>query len=277
MKATSSTPRTRALAAGLREAREACGLGLRQFARLLDIAPQVLSLWEKGLRLPTVADVALIVGYLHVESEQRDHLLELASMAREPGWLTARPYERLDTLNTMVACERAAVSITNWALGVIPGLLQTADYARAVLSNSNLTLEQADVRLKIRLDRQKALTRLDPLRLNAVIHETAFREQLGSADIMSDQYDRLLAVSRLPNVSLRIVRSGQGYHPGLLSSFMIYEYEEAHPIVYLEHYHAGAFSSDDGHIASYRRLTKMLAEIALSEEESRDLIAEVIS
>jgi len=275
MKATSSTPRTRALAAGLREIRQARGLGLRQFARLLNIAPQLLSLWEKGLRLPGVADVALIAGYLQVGIEQREHLLELARTAREPDWITAGSPEIPEPLSGLLECERSATSVTNWALGIIPGLLQTADYARALLSNSNITVEQADARLKVRLDRQKILTRPDPARLSAVIYETALRELVGNEDIMSDQYDHLLEVSRLPNVSVRILLSGQGYHPGLLGSFLIYEYEELAPVIFLEHHGGSAFLSDDRHAATYRRLAKMMSGNALSEEASRALLAEV--
>jgi transcriptional regulator with XRE-family HTH domain len=276
MKPTSSTPRARALAAGLRELREAHGMGLRKLARILGFAPQALSLWEKGLRLPTVADVALILGFFHVSGEQQKHLIELAASARQPSWLTAGSFEGLDTLNSMIACERTATSMTNWAHGIIPGLLQTADYARTILSNSNLSLEQADARLKIRLDRQKSLTRINPLRLNAIIHETALHEQLNNEDIMSDQYDHLLEMSRMPNVSLRVAHSSQGYHPGLLGSFIIYEYKETRPIVYLEHYHANAFSSDERHISSYRKLAKMIFGNALSEEASRALIEKKI-
>lgn len=275
MKATSSTPRARALAAGLREVREAHGVGLRQLARILGFAPQVLSLWEKGLRLPSVADVALILGFFKVRGEKQKYFLELAGSAREPDWLTTGSPEIPEPLSGLLECERSATTVTNWALGIIPGLLQTADYARALLSNSNLTVEQADARLKVRLDRQKILTRPDPARLSAVIYETAFREPLGDEDIMSDQYDHLLAMSRLPNVSLRILPSGQGYHPGLLGSFLIYEYEELPPVIFLEHHGGSAFLSDDRHITAYRRLAKIVTGSALSEEASRSLIAEV--
>jgi transcriptional regulator with XRE-family HTH domain len=274
MKATSSTPRARALAAGLREVREAHGVGLRQLARILGFAPQVLSLWEKGLRLPAVADVALILGFFHVRGEKQKHLLELARTARDPDWVSAGSPEIPEPLSGLLECERSATSATNWALGIIPGLLQTADYARALLSNSNLTLAQADARLEVRLGRQKILTRPDPIRLNAVLYEAALREPVGDEDIMSDQCDHLLAMSRLPNVSLRILRAGQGYHPGLLGSFLIYEYEDLPPIAFLENYSGSVFLSEREHIAAYRKLAKMVSGNALSEEASRELIAE---
>jgi transcriptional regulator with XRE-family HTH domain len=274
MKATSSTPRARALAAGLREVREAHGVGLRQLARILGFAPQVLSLWEKGLRLPSVADVALILGFFEVRGENQRHLLELARTARDPDWVSAGSPEIPEPLSGLLECERAATSVSNWALGIIPGLLQTADYARALLNNSNLTLAQADARLAVRLGRQKILTRADPIQLSAVLYETAFREPVGDQHIMSDQYDHLLAMSRLPNISLRILPTGQGYHPGLLGSFLIYEYEDLPPIVFLENYSGSVFLSEREHITAYRQLAKMVSSNALSEDASRELIAE---
>ncbi|MFB9687613.1 helix-turn-helix domain-containing protein [Amycolatopsis plumensis] len=275
MKATSSTPRARTLAAGLRELRESHGMGLRKLARILGFAPQLLSLWEKGLRVPPVAAVALILGFFKVSGEQQKHLLELADSAREPDWITSGSPEIPAPLSGLLECERTATTITNWALNIIPGLLQTADYARTLLSNSNLTIEQADARIKVRLGRQQILTRPDPARLKAMIYETALREPVGGEDIMSDQFDHLLEMSRLPNVSLRIVRSGQGYHPGLLGSFLLYEYHDLPPVIFLEYHGGSAFLSDEHHVATHRRLGKLLSGIALSEEASRDLIAEV--
>src|SRR5258708_35981089 len=88
MKATSPTPRARALAASVREVRVARRVGLRELAEALKLSPQMLSQWERCDRLPTVAQVALILGFLRVVGEERDHILELARTSREPNWIT---------------------------------------------------------------------------------------------------------------------------------------------------------------------------------------------
>ncbi|MFI5588182.1 helix-turn-helix domain-containing protein [Amycolatopsis sp. NPDC051758] len=267
MKATSSTPRARALSAGLREVREAHGVGLRQLARILGFAPQVLSLWEKGLRLPSVADVALILGFFQVRGEKQKYLLELAGSAREPDWVTA-------SLQSLNHCERGANKLTNWETGIIPGLLQTPDYARAIFESSNLTADQADARVVARMNRQKMLTGPGPVELHAILDERILESTVGDEDIMSDQMDRLLDASRLPHVSVRILGADTGYHAGRVGSFMVMEYEAEPPIVLLEHHRCSVFLSAADKVATFRKLAKMLTEAAMSEEGSRERIAE---
>jgi transcriptional regulator with XRE-family HTH domain len=267
MKATSSTPRARALAAGLREVREAHGVGLRQLARILGFAPQVLSLWEKGLRLPAVADVALILGFFHVRGEKQKHLLELAGSAREPDWVTA-------SLPSLNHCEQGATRLTNWETGLIPGLLQTTDYARAIFESSNLTADQVDARIVARMNRQKMLTGPDPVKLHAIIDERVLESTVGDEDIMSDQMDRLVEASHLPHVSVRLLGADTGYHPGRVGSFMMMEYAAGPPIVLLEHHRCSVFLSAADKVTAFRKLAKMLTEAAMSEEHSRERVAE---
>ncbi|HKN53849.1 MAG TPA: DUF5753 domain-containing protein, partial [Amycolatopsis sp.] len=171
--------------------------------------------------------------------------------------------------------ERTAVRITNWSLLIIPGLLQTPDYARALLTGSDIRVEDADTRLVVRLERQKILTKQDPVRLVAIISELAIREMVGDEDIMSDQIDHLLEMAELDNISIRIVPSGGGYHPGKVGLFTMYDFAEAPSTIYLEHYHASAFLCDSEGIRAYRKLTKLLAGKALSEDASRELLREV--
>ncbi|MCR6483410.1 helix-turn-helix transcriptional regulator [Amycolatopsis sp. OK19-0408] len=267
MKATSSTPRARALAAGLREVREAHGVGLRQLARILGFAPQVLSLWEKGLRLPTVADVALILGFFEVRGEKQKYLLELAGSAREPDWVTAN-------LPSLSHCEQGATRLTNWEIGIVPGLLQTADYARAIFESSNLSVNQVDARVVARMDRQKMLTAPDPVTLHAILDERVLASTVGNEDIMSDQMDRLLETSRLPHVSVRVLPATAGFHPGRVGSFMLMEYAAGPPIVLLEHHRCSVFLSAADKVTSFRKLAKVVTEAAMSEDHSRERIAE---
>ncbi|WP_410671895.1 helix-turn-helix domain-containing protein [Amycolatopsis sp. cmx-4-68] len=274
MKATSSTPRTRELAAGLREAREARRLGLRQFARLLGIAPQLLSLWEKGLRLPTVTDVALILGYLQVSNEQREYLLDLARSAREPDWITGSSRAYGTSFQAFSRFEKAATRLVNWETNVVPGLLQTADYARAIFESASLTIDQVDSRVATRMQRQKRLTGRNPVTLQAMFDERILTNMVGNEDIMSDQMDHLLTISRLPHVSIRILAPTPSYHPGRAGAFMIMEYEEVPPIVLVEHYRCTFFLSDAEKVTSFRQLAKVVGEAAMSEESSRERIAE---
>ncbi|MET8994414.1 helix-turn-helix transcriptional regulator [Amycolatopsis sp. NPDC004169] len=275
MKPTSTSPGSRALAASLREVRVARGKGLRELARMVRILPQLLSAWEKGQRVPQPEDVARLLGALRVDDLTYDRMMRLARHARDDNWLDSNPSDLPPALNGIVEYERTATRITNWYHAIVPGLLQTPDYARAILSNSEIGLEQADSMLVVRLNRQRILTRPDPVRLTALIGEIAIRDEIGSPDIMSDQVDHLLQMMALPNISLRIVPANIGYHPGLIGSFILYEFPGLPAIVHLENSHATAFLHEAEVVGDYAKQAKILSRKALGEDDTRALLREV--
>lgn len=276
MKSTLSSPGLRALSASLREVREARKLGLRELARALEIDPRLLSQWELGIRVPPVEEVARILGYLRVEQPTTRRLLYLAQHTKEPNWLDSHPADLPAALTAVIQCERTASLITNWSPLIIPGLLQTPDYARAQLTASDISVEDADARLVVRLDRQRILTRREPVRLTAIISELAIREVVGDEDIMSDQIDHLLTLTGTSTISVRIVPADVGYHPGKIGMFTLYDFSADPAIVFLEHHHASAFVNELDAIASYRKLVKLLQGKAMSEEASRALLREAV-
>jgi transcriptional regulator with XRE-family HTH domain len=274
MKPTSASPGARALSASLREVREARKYGLRELSRALEIDPQLLSQWERGQRVPPVEEVARILGYLRVGREMTKRLLFLAKHAKDPNWLDSNPSDLPTALTAVMQCERSASLITNWSPLIIPGLLQTPDYARALLSASDIKVEDADARLALRLDRQRILSGPEPVRVRAIMAEPAIREVVGDADIMSDQIDHLLLAADRSNISVRIVPADAGYHPGKTGMFALYEFPTDPSIVLLEHHHASAFINELDAIASYRKLVKLLLGKALAEDASRALLRE---
>jgi transcriptional regulator with XRE-family HTH domain len=274
MKPTSSSPGLRALSASLREVREARKYGLRELSRALEIDPRLLSQWELGIRVPPVEEVARILGYLRVDRATTTRILFLATHAKEPNWLDSNPVDLPAALTGVMQCERSASLITNWSPLVIPGLLQTPDYARALLVASDIKLAEADARLVVRLERQRILSRREPVRLQAIISELAIREVVGEADIMSDQVDHLLTLAVTSNISLRIVPADVGYHHGKLGMFTLYDFASEPSIVLLEHLHASAFLNELEAIAGYRKLVKLLQGKALSEDASQALLRE---
>ena len=120
-----ATPRSRALGFGLRKARQARGLGLRELARGADVRPGDLSNWELGLRVPKVEEVALLLGRMQVSVEERTRLLELAENAREPNWLERDMPDAPPILTTLAEYERTAAAIFSWQPMLVHGLLQT--------------------------------------------------------------------------------------------------------------------------------------------------------
>src|SRR3569833_162300 len=274
MKPTSSSPGLRALSASLREVRETRKFGLRELARALEIDPRLVSQWELGMRVPPVEEVARILGYLRADRATTTRILFLAKHAKDPNWLDSNPADLPAALTGVMQCERSASLITNWSPLIIPGLLQTPDYARALLAASDIKVADVDARLVARLDRQRILSGHDPVRLNAIVSELAIREEVGDANVMSDQVDHLLTLAVTSNISVRIVPASVGYHPGKIGMFTLYDFADALSIVLLEHYHASGLVHDSAGTAPYQKLVKLLSRKALSEEASQVLLRE---
>jgi transcriptional regulator with XRE-family HTH domain len=274
MKPTSSSPGLRALSASLREVREGRKFGLRELARALEIDPRLLSQWELGMRVPPVEEVARILGYLRADQATVTRILFLAKHAKDPNWLDSNPSDLPAALTAVMQCERSASLITNWSPLIIPGLLQTPDYARALLAASDIKVADVDARLVARLERQRILTGHDPVRLNVIVSELAIREEVGDADVMSDQIDHLLTLAVTSNISVRIVPADIGYYPGKIGMFTLYDFADETSIVLLEHYHASGFVHDSAGTAPYQKLVKLLSRKALSEDASQALLRE---
>ncbi|MEV4600673.1 helix-turn-helix transcriptional regulator [Amycolatopsis sp. NPDC049253] len=269
----SGTPRAVALGAALREVREAKKFGLRELSRALDLNPSLVAHWEAGTRIPSIEDVSTMLGFFRVIGESKRRIMDLARHVRDPNWMATGEAELTPELTTLLQYEQGASAITNWSLNIIPGLLQTPDYARAIFE-VGLTPRQADTRIRVRLDRQKILTDAEPVKYSAIVSAHAIDEPIAPDWVMSDQLDHLLAMTVRANVSLRILPRQQQWHPGMSGSFALYQYRHRNPIVLLEQYSTTSFLSSDKDWGPYQRLAKLLAGEALSEEASRELIAE---
>lgn len=269
MAATTGTPRARALAAALREARVSGGIGLRELARRINISHTLVSQWENGHRLPKTEDVATVLTGIGVSAEERARIVELARHAGESDWLTAGIPGVSQKLAGVIECERTAVRITEWLPWSIPGLLQTSDYAREIIGPD-------EAKLTLRLARRDVLTRRQPVELRAIIGEPALRQVIGSNSVMAHQLSNLLSAPG--NVTVQVVRIGHGWHPGLAGPFILYEFASSPPIVHLEPYRSSTFVYNERDVTDYARAADLLCErVAMSPEKSSKLIVEVIN
>lgn len=269
------TPRTRALAVALRGARESAGVGQRELAKRLGTPQPLLSYWERGHRVPKVEDVATVLGAIGVSGERREHILKLARDAAEPNWLASGIPGLSAAVATLVDCERTATAATQSTVAMIPGLLQTSDYARAVFEGGGLTAQQVETGLMARLARRDALTRRDSMQYTAFIGEAALRDNIGGAVVMADQLQYLGQIAERDNVTLRVMRSGIGWHPGLVGNFLIYEFLDTPSVVYLEHLRAGAFLYEDDEVQYLYAAAEQLDELAVGASDSTTMIAEI--
>lgn len=180
------TPRARALGNALREARLDCDLGLRQFAKEVGRDPSLLSRWETGDRTPTPTDVAQILGKLGVTGERYDAIIELAYGTDDPRWLATSLPEQKAQLAALLDFERTATLITDVSAVIVPGLLQTEEYAQAIMTDGGVPEAEISTRVSIRLGRREGL-RQRQTRFVALMCEAALRQMIGSREIMAAQ------------------------------------------------------------------------------------------
>jgi transcriptional regulator with XRE-family HTH domain len=275
MSAPLSSPRARSLAAALRGARTEAGLGQRELARQLGIQHPQLSYWERGQRLPKVEDVSAILAKLNIVGDERDRILELARNASEPNWLTANGMS--PALAGVLDCERTARSITTWAHAVIPGLLQVSPYARAIIAAGVTPANKVESLVMMRMGRRDILTRPSPISFNALISEAALREVIGSPEVQASQLRHILAMAERPNIDIRIVQPGHGWHPGMVGSFVIYDFANSPSIVHIEHYSSSAFVYEEHDVEAFQAAARVVRGVAMSPTHSTELIASVIT
>ncbi len=241
------TPRIRTLGAALREARIDARFGLRELARRIGVNPALVSNWELGQRIPALEDVAGILGALGIVGDEKQRILQLVRGAAEPGWFTPGTQSEPDHLAGLLACERVATSVIEWQPFLVPGLLQTPDYARALFLGDGLPLKEAERQTEARMTRRPLVVGPGAIPFEVLLGETAVRNPVGSAAIMARQL-RFLAdlMATSAKLTLRVVPAHGGAHPGLAGRFCVYDMQAAAPIVYFEHQRSGAFMLDEG-------------------------------
>ncbi|MBA0127718.1 helix-turn-helix domain-containing protein [Haloechinothrix sp. YIM 98757] len=273
-----STARARELGAELRHARETIGLSGVEMARRLGWSHSKVSRMESGQRSASEVDTAIYLSSCGVARAELERLLELARQADDGYWVRPHGQALPDELRSLVIQESTATSITSFELSRINGLLQTEEYARALLYDSPLeSLDDIELRVEARMARQSLLRRYRPPRLLFYVHEQALRLPVGGARVMHEQVLQLVFTTSLSHCSVRVVPTAAGAHPGLAGPFFLMRYDEHQPVVYVENETASVFLETPEDISTYRRILARLAEVALDEGQSREWLAELAS
>jgi transcriptional regulator with XRE-family HTH domain len=270
------TPRAKALAAALRQARDNTGVAGREIARRLGVSHAAVSHWETGKRVPRLEDVASLLAVLGVTGDDRERILELARHAADPDWLTVGIPGVVQQLAGVMECERTAKFIAEWSPWVIPGLLQSSDYARAIIGAGGVSPADVEARLIVRLGRRDVLSRRDLDELVVLIGEPAIRQEIGGPAVMAEQLRYLLRLAG-SGITMQVVPIGKGWHPGLMGPFIFYRFADSPSIVHIEHHRSSAFVFDDNDVAEYHTALATVRGAALNPTESAALINQVIT
>jgi transcriptional regulator with XRE-family HTH domain len=271
-----STVRIEVLGEELRRLREACGLTLAEVVSRIGISESHLSRFEKGKRVPSPEDVSALLVIYGVTGDERLELLALARKAGQPGlWQRDGSFE--SKFATLKILESRATALVSFEPLMIPGLLQTMPYAQECLCKV-LTLDDQnaiDGRVVGRIHRQRVIRKLDAPPLVSIIAEPALRCPIGGRDVLRDQLRYLVEVAERPNVTLRIVPTSVGAHPGLLGSFLRMRFADRPSVVFLENHTSSLFLEDHSDTAAYDQAIAELLGVALSEANSVRLVAEM--
>lgn len=235
MRDRNPTVRSRELGEGLRRAMQEAGLSGQDAARLLGCSQSWISRLLSGKRGASEQSVAALLGLCRVQAAERDRLLALCREQYTPGWLQQHGSRLPKQLVTLINHENRAVTIESFQAMVVPGLLQTGDYARAVISRwADVPVDEVEERVAARLARRSLFSREYPPRFTYYVHEFVLRTPVGGPAVMREQLDHLLQMSRRPYLTLRVIPASLGAHAAMAGSFTFLEFAEFSPVTYLE-------------------------------------------
>ncbi|GAB3077285.1 helix-turn-helix domain-containing protein [Micromonospora schwarzwaldensis] len=266
---TPATPRSRRLGRELRKLREAKGMTGEAAAEIVRCSSSRISRIESGDIRPRVGDVMeLLVAYgVKIDEEPGASLLEQARGLREDGW-----WQRLGgKYATYIAYETEAVELKNFEPMLVPGLLQTERYAREVnVIGREADPETVDERVTARLTRQEVLHRQPkPLRMHAILSEASLRTEVGGPEVLREQLDRLVTLSRLPNVTIQVLRFEAGAHLADSSGFALLTFDQDDPpLGYIETLAGELFLESPRDLARLAAAYDNLRTLAMSPAES---------
>lgn len=269
------TIRRRRLGAALRRLREARGMSMEAVAEELGWSTSKVSRIETAKIAVTPADVRALLGTLEVLNDEVETLVSLAGENRQPGWWRQYAEVLPAWFEGYLSLESEASRLLVYESEVVPGLLQTEDYAAQILRHSPYTPlpDEAARAAELRRARQARLTGHDPVNLDAVINEGALRRAIGGPEVMRAQLCRLVETADLRNVVLRVLPFSAGAHPGVDGSFTVLEFSDLDPrIVYLEHMTDSDYLDGLRDVAAYRHAHERLRGLALSPAGSREMV-----
>ncbi len=262
----------------LQELREAAGLGRDEAARVLRVAPATVRRME-------TAEVALKIPYVQVlletygipECEAAD-FVTLAEEANQPGWWQRFHDVLPDWFSLYVSLEGAARIVRSYEPHFVPGLLQTEDYARAVLEAGTIGQtgpQTVERHVSLRMERQRLLERPDPPHLWVIMDETVLRRPVSiRGEVMRDQLAKLLEFAERDRVTLQVAEFASGPHPGTYAPFSLFRFGEPElpDMVYTEYLTGALYLDSRREVAAHLEVLDHMSTVAASAERTKKIL-----
>lgn len=272
------TMRQRRLGRELRDLRQRAGLSHAAAIAHLGWSRAKLDRIESGTTTPKESDLCAALDLYGADSDQRARLLKLRAEARQRGWWTA--YGDVFS-GSYVALEHDAIRIRDWQPQLIPGLLQTEDYARAVISAARPgdSPDSIERRVQARMARRTLLGRHDAPELHAIIDESVLYRRVGGPDVLHAQLVHLRECLRRPNITVQVLPLTAGAHPGVDGAFIILSYADQFipDVPYAEGPFGDVYPESATELARINLAWERLANTALSAEASAELITNLVT
>lgn len=267
-------PQAHVLGGELRSLRSDAGLTQRALATKVGKSHSVIVRWERGTRVPPLEGMYDLARALELSAADRERLIQLArTAADEPAnEVSSGPDEKADALTTLIDFERSATAIIDVGSLLVPGLMQTTDYARAVIGNA----KDADTKAATRVGRREIITRnRNPVEYTTFVHESALHQHVGRG-LMMDQLAVISELAQRPNVHIRVIPTGVGITWAHLGAFVLLEFPRADPVVHIETLSTASFLRDRDDVDRHQEARDSLDQTAMNSADSIQFIADTL-
>jgi transcriptional regulator with XRE-family HTH domain len=266
----------RRLAQELRRLRLAADRTILEVAERLECSPGKISRIETGVVGAGIQDVKAMLDLYEVDGGRRERLLELVRQSRKRAWWQAYADVVPPQSSIFYGLEDGATTIGQHTVALVPGLLQTEDYARALIgSPADVTPEEAERRLSLRMRRQRLLDREEPPRIRVVLDEAVLLRLVGGSAVLATQLRRLAELAERPNITIQVLPFDAGAHTAQGTAFVVFGFADpADPkVVYLEQLTRNIHIEDAAEVARYTSALDEASALAQTPEESVETIA----
>lgn len=265
----------RLIAFGLLELRKKAGLSQAQVAKHMRRAQGSIANWEKG-KPPRLEVIEKLLRLYGAEDQIPQYTARLELAEQKSWWEGMSETREPAGFDMFLGLEEGASKIESYDPLIVPGLLQTESYARAITLGGQRTDVELDRKVELRLRRQEALTRARPLHLWAVIDETALDRPIGDIATRRRQLEHLVTMGKRPNVQIQVIPRDVGAHPGLTGAFEILHFPSADDpgVVYVETRTRTVWLDQQAEIDQHTQVMNHVRALALDPEKSSALITD---
>ncbi|MFC5815621.1 helix-turn-helix domain-containing protein [Nonomuraea harbinensis] len=275
----SPSARQRRLAAVLRGLRKEKGMSRETVAELMGCSAPTITRIEAATVGARIADVTMLLEIYEVPAHTREVLLQLARDARKRGWWDKLSDTIPEYFQSYVGLEEDASSITGYETEYVPGLFQTEEYARAIMSAEPAlpSEEELALSLAIRMKRQEVLKSAYPPEMWMVLNEAVIRRVVGEEGLMHRQLRHLHELSSQNSINIQVLPFSSGAHPAMNGGFSILKFPNLSDpdVVYLEYWRGSIYLEEPHDVNAYNRLFDHLRARALGPDQTRRLIEQV--